>query len=82
MSDRRVPFGMIALDAAPTIVRLGEAPIIFHSPEETIEYAQRHDVQRRMVSGEPMGGGPLYTQDGPVNPTPEPKAPVDMSLHR
>ena len=36
VSDRRIRFGMIALDAAPTIVHLRGAPIIFHSPEETI----------------------------------------------
>ena len=43
MSDHPVRYGMIALDAAPTIVRLRGAPIIFHSPEETVEYAQPHD---------------------------------------
>jgi hypothetical protein len=73
---------MIALDAAPTIVRLRGAPSIFHSPEETIEYAQLHDVQRWMVYGDPEGWWPLYIQDGPVNPPPEPKARVDISLHR
>jgi len=82
VSDRPVRFGMIALDAAPTIVRLGGAPITFHSPEETNEYAQLHDVQRWMVYGDPDGWWPLYTQAGPVNPPPEPKARVEMSLHR
>jgi hypothetical protein len=82
VSDRRIRYGMIALDATPTIVRLRGAPIIFHSPEETVEYAQLHDVQRWMVYGDPEGWWPLYTQDGPVNPPPEPKARVDISLHR
>jgi len=82
LSDRPVRYGMIALDAAPTVVRLRGAPIIFHSPEETVEYAQLHDVQRWMVYGDPEGWWPLYTQDGPVNPPPEPKARVDISLHR
>jgi hypothetical protein len=59
VSDRPVRFGMIALDAAPTIVRLRGAPSIFHSPEETIEYAQLHDVQRWMVDGDPEGWWPL-----------------------
>jgi hypothetical protein len=49
MSDRPVRCGMIALDAAPTIVCARGAPLIFHSPEETVEYAQLHDVQRWMV---------------------------------
>ena len=75
MSDRRIRYGMIALDAAPTIVRLRGAPIIFHSPEETVEYAQLHDVQRWMVYGDPEGWWPLYTQDGPVNPPPEAQGP-------
>jgi hypothetical protein len=82
VSDRPVRYGMIALDAAPIIVRSRGAPIIFQSPEETIEYAQLHDVQRWMVYGDPEGWWPLYTQAGPVNPPPEPKARVDISLHR
>src|SRR6266536_3061075 len=42
MSDRPVRYGMIVLDAAPTIVRVRGTPIIFRSPEETVEYAQLH----------------------------------------
>ena len=64
MSDRPVRFGMIALDAAATIVRSGGAPIIFHSPEETIEYAQLHDVQRWMVYGDPDGWWRLIRRMG------------------
>ncbi len=52
-----VRYGMIVLDAAPTIARVRGTPIIFHSPEETVEYAQLHDVQRWMVYGDPEGGG-------------------------
>jgi hypothetical protein len=73
MSDRPVRYGMIALDAAPTIVRLRGAPFICHSPEETIEYVQLHDVQRWMVYGDPVGWWPLYTQNGPVNPLQSPR---------
>jgi len=34
MSDRPVRYCMIVLDAAPSLVRLRGAPLIFHSPEE------------------------------------------------
>lgn len=82
LSYRPVRYGMIVLDAVPSIVRVRGAPIIFHSPDETVEYARLHDVQRWMVYGDPEGWWPLYTQDGPVNPPPEPRARVDISLHR
>jgi hypothetical protein len=82
VSDRSIRYGMIVLDAAPSIVRVRGSPLIFHSPDETIEYAQLHDVRRWMVYGDPEGWWPLYTQDGPVNPPPEPKPRVDLSLHR
>jgi hypothetical protein len=55
---------MIALDPAPAIVRLGGAPIIFHSPVETIEYAQLHDVQPWMVYGDPDGWWPCIRRMG------------------
>jgi hypothetical protein len=73
---------MILLDAAPAILSVMGHPIIFHSPEETIEYARLHAVQRWMVFGDPDGWWPLYTQDGPVNPPPPPKEPIDISLAR
>jgi hypothetical protein len=73
---------MIVLDAAPSIVRVRGAPIIFHSPDETVDYARLHNVQRWMVYGDPQGWWPIYTQAGPLNPSPEPKARVDISLHR
>ncbi len=82
MSYGSVRYGMIVLDVAETIVHWRGALIIFHCPEETAEYAPLHDVQRWMVYGDPEGWWPLYTQDGLVNPPPEPKARVDISLHR
>ena len=82
LTDRPVRYGMIVLDAAPTIVRVRGAPLIFQSPQETVEYAHLHDVQRWMVFGDPDGWWPLYTQNGPVNPPQEPKARVDISLQR
>ena len=82
MSDRPVRYGMIVLDAAPTIVRVRGAPIICHSPEETIEYAQLHDVQRWMVYGDPRGlaaavyagwtGQPASRAQGPRRHQPAP----------
>ena len=56
--------------------------MIFRSPEETVEYARLHAIGRWMVYGDADGWWPLYTQEGPVNPAPEPKARVDISLHR
>jgi hypothetical protein len=56
--------------------------VFFSSPDETIEYARLHDIERWMVFGDPEGWWPLYTQAGAVNPPPEPKGRVDISLHR
>ena len=81
VADRAVRYGMIVLDAAPTIVRARGLPVFFSSPDETIEYARLHDIGRWMVFGDPEGWWPLYTQDGPVHPPP-PKDRVDISLHR
>jgi len=64
LSARPVRYGMIALDAAPTIVRWRGAPIMFHSPEETLEYARLHDVQRWMVYGDPEGWWPCIRMTG------------------
>jgi hypothetical protein len=64
---------MIVLDAAPSIVRVRGAPIIFHSPDETVDYARLHNVQQWMVYGDPDGWWPIYTQDGPLNPLQSPK---------
>ncbi len=82
MSDRPLRYGMILLDAAPTILCVRGQPMIFRSADETLEYARLHDIQRWMVYGDPEGWWPLYTQAGPVNPPPRPKERVDLSLHR
>ena len=72
---------MILLDTAPAILRVRGQPMIFHSTDETLEYARLHGVGRWMVYGDPEGWWPIYTQDGPVNPPPPPKERVDISLH-
>ncbi len=82
MSDRPIRYGMIVLDVAPAIECARGQPIIFRSPEETVEYAKLHAIVRWMVYGDPEGWWPLYTQEGPVNPAPVPKARVDISLRR
>ena len=82
MSERAVRYGMIVLDAAPTIVRTRGMPMYFVSPQETVEYARLHDIERWIVFGDPDGWWPLYTQAGPVNPPPEPKGRVDITLCR
>ena len=55
MSDRAIRYGMIVLDAAPTIVRARGGPVFFSSPDESMEYARLHDIGRWMVSGDPDG---------------------------
>jgi hypothetical protein len=80
VSDHLVRYGVIVLDPVPAIVRARGKPVYFMSPEETIEYARLHDIMRWMVFGDPDGWWPLYTQDGPVNPAPEPKRRVDITL--
>ncbi len=82
MSDRAIRYGVIVLDSAPVVLRVRGTPLFFSSPEETIEYAHMHDITRWMVFGDPEGWWPLYTQAGPVNPAPEPKARADISLRR
>ena len=81
MSDRPVRYGMIVLDAAPVMVRARGQPVIFHSTEETVEYAKLHAVERWMVFGDPEGWWPIYTQAGPLSPPPPRKERVDISLH-
>ena len=81
MSARATRYGVIVLDPSPAIVCARGSPVVFASPEETIEYARMHDITRWMVFGDPDGWWPLYTQAGPVNPAPEPKGRVDISLH-
>lgn len=72
---------MILLDGQPTILRSRGEPIVFRSPEETVEYACIHDIQKWMVYGDREGWWPMYTQSGPINPPPPPKERVDISLH-
>ncbi len=81
VSDRAPRYGMILLDAEPTILRAKGEPVVFRSPEETLEFAQLHGITRWMVFGDRDGWWPLYTQDGPVSPPPPPKERVDISLH-
>jgi hypothetical protein len=82
MADRTPRFGMILLDAAPTILHARGHPVIFRSAEETVEYARRHNVQRWMVFGDLEGWWPIYTVAGPLNPPPPAKERIDISLQR
>ena len=59
---------MILLDGGPSILRARGEPIVFRSPEETLEYARMHGIQRWMVYGDREGWWPIYTQDGPGQP--------------
>src|SRR5258708_26026996 len=79
MSDRPVRYGMILLDTAPAILRVRGQPIIFKSPEETVDYARLHAVQRWLVFGDPDCSRPLSTQFVPVNPPPPPKGRIVIS---
>ena len=72
---------MILLDEKPTILRVRGEPVVFRSPDETLEYAKIHGIQSWMVYGDREGWWPLYTQQGPVNAPPPPKERVDISLH-
>ena len=73
---------MIVLDGPPTLLRALGTPVIFSSPDEVLEYARMHGIERWMVYGGPEGWWPIYTLDGPVRPMPEPKGRVDISLKR
>ena len=55
---------MILLDGGSSILRARGEPIVFRSPEETLEYARIHDIQRWMVYGDREGWWPIYTQSG------------------
>ncbi len=82
MADRLPRFGMILMDGAPALLRAAGSPLIFSSPAETVEYARLHGIGRWMVFGDPEGWWPIYTQEGPVSPPPEPKVRVDIHLKR
>ena len=71
---------MILLDGGPSILRARGEPIVFRSPEETLEYARMHDIQRWMVYGDREGWWPIYTQAGPSSPPPPRKERVDITL--
>src|SRR5215211_4279175 len=73
---------MILLDGGPSILRSRGEPIVFRSPEETLEYARIHDIKRWMVYGDREGRWPIYTQEGPVNPPPPPKERVAVALNQ
>jgi len=55
VSDRPIRYGMIVLDVAPAIERVRGQPMIFRSPEETVEYAKLHAIARWMVYGDADG---------------------------
>jgi len=55
VSDRPIRYGMIVLDGAPAIERVRGEPLIFRSPEETVEYARLHAIARWMVYGDADG---------------------------
>ena len=74
VSDRATRYGMILLDTEPTILRSRGEPIVFRSPEETLEYARIHGIQRWMVYGDREGWWPIYTQAGPVRAPRQPRS--------
>jgi len=82
MADRLPRFGMILMDGPPALLRAAGTPLIFSSPDETVEYARMHGIGRWMVFGDSEGWWPIYTQEGPVSPPPEPKMRVDIHLKR
>jgi len=63
VSDRPIRYGMIVLDVAPAIERVRGQPMIFRSPEETVEYTKLHAIERWMVCG-----GGHKTMPGAVAP--------------
>ena len=61
-------------ESPPELLRVRGAPMVFASLEETVAYAILHGIQRWMVTGDPDGWWPIYTQAGPEHPPPPPKA--------
>jgi hypothetical protein len=82
VADHVIHYGMIVLDDAPVILRVRGQPMVFGSPDQTLEYAKLHGIMRWMVYGRPDGWWPVYTLAGPVNPLPEPPPRVDLRLTR
>ena len=59
MTDHVIHYGMILLDADPTLLRVRGQPMFFRSADETLEYAHLHGITRWMVyAAAPMAGGP------------------------
>jgi len=72
---------MILLDdGRPTLLRARGSPVFFKSPDGTMEYARLHAFNCWMVYGGEDGWWPLYTQNGPLHPSPPPKDRVDNTL--
>jgi hypothetical protein len=82
VAEHVIHYGMIVLDDAPVILRVRGQPMVFGSPDQTLEYAKLHGIMRWMVYGRPDGWWPVYTLAGPVNPLPEPPPRVDLRLTR
>ena len=79
MSDRPPRYGVVVLDATPYVLKARDGPLIFTSPEETVEYARLHGIEQWMVFGDPDGWWPVFTQQGAVHVRPEKKR-VEISL--
>jgi hypothetical protein len=82
MSHRVARYGMILLEPVPRLLRARGAPVVFGSPEETVEYARLHGVLRWMVCGREDGWWPIYTQAGPLHDPPPVPGRVDITLRR
>jgi hypothetical protein len=55
MPDRLPRYGMILLDAEPTLWRSRGEAVIFHSGRETVAYARLHSIRRWMAYGREAG---------------------------
>jgi hypothetical protein len=53
---------MIVLDESPYVLRARGLPVVFMSPEETLEYARLHNIGHWLVFGDPDGLWPLFTR--------------------
>jgi hypothetical protein len=53
---------MIVLDESPYVLRARGVPLVFTSPEETLEYARLHSISQWLVFGDPDGWWPLFTR--------------------
>src|SRR5436853_5746646 len=55
VSDRATRYGMILLDGGPSILRSRGEPIVFRSPEETVEYARIQDRKITRLNSSHLG---------------------------